>query len=90
MRFTISAAAVVAFASSVLAQDPTSDFDPITEPALNEAVPAGQTFNIQWTSSDKYADELIDIALIGGPDQKSLVPVTTVASEFTPQRSQIS
>lgn len=80
MHFTMSIAAFVAMASSVLAQDTTPDFDPVYTPENNEVVPAGQVFDITWSAPEKYADETVSIELIGGATQGSQQTLQTIAS----------
>jgi hypothetical protein len=69
MQFTMSVAALVAMASSVLAQ--TADFDPVYTPDNNQVIPAGQVFEITWSAPEKYAEETVSIQLIGGATQDS-------------------
>ncbi|KAG6212960.1 hypothetical protein E4U50_001663 [Claviceps purpurea] len=76
MRF--SAAAVLAFAASVLAQTP--DFDPIYTPKKDEVVAAGSPLVITWDAPAKYASGTVSISLIGGPTQNSQQPIAEIAS----------
>ncbi len=79
MRFTISTAALVPFASSVLAQT-TPRFDVISKPTKDENVPAGSTYDIVWAPSAGYTGT-VTISLLGGADAGSLQPVETIKSE---------
>ncbi|CCE31100.1 uncharacterized protein CPUR_04951 [Claviceps purpurea 20.1] len=76
MRF--SAAAVLAFAASALAQTP--DFDPIYTPKKDEVVAAGSPLVITWDAPAKYASGTVSISLIGGPTQNSQQPIAEIAS----------
>jgi len=78
MQFTISAAALVAMAASVLAQ--TGDFNPVYTPLENEIIPAGSTYEITWDAPAKYADGTITITLIGGASQPLQVPLQQLAA----------
>lgn len=71
MQFTIPAAALLAFVSGAFAQ--TAGFDPITEPARNAILAAGETFTIVWESApSKYDDETVSIVLLSGETDKTL------------------
>ncbi|KAG5916995.1 hypothetical protein E4U61_003141 [Claviceps capensis] len=76
MRF--SAAAVLAFAASALAQTP--DFDPIYTPKKDEVVAAGSPLVITWDAPAKYASGTVSISLIGGSTQNSQQPIAEIAS----------
>ncbi|KAG5942676.1 hypothetical protein E4U59_000959 [Claviceps monticola] len=76
MRF--SAAAVLAFAASALAQTP--DFDPIYTPKKDEVVAAGSPLVITWDAPAKYASGTVSISLIGGATQNSQQPIAEIAS----------
>ncbi|KAG5962319.1 hypothetical protein E4U57_007089 [Claviceps arundinis] len=76
MRF--SAAAVLAFAASALAQTP--DFDPIYTPKKDEVVAAGSPLVITWDAPAKYASGTVSISLIGGATQNSQQPIADIAS----------
>jgi hypothetical protein len=78
MQFTMSVAAFVAMASSVLAQ--TVGFDSVHTPENNAVVPAGQVFEVTWTAPEKYADETVSIQLIGGATQGSQQVLSDLAS----------
>jgi hypothetical protein len=78
MRFALSAAAILAFVSSALAQ--TADFDPIFTPTKGEKIPAGSTYTVTWDAPAKYPGT-IAISLIGGKDDKSLQQLGGIASE---------
>jgi uncharacterized protein (DUF697 family) len=75
MQFTI-AAAVLALASSVFAQDPTKNFTPITKPLEGEVVAAGSTYTITWQDTTGAP---ITISLLGGKEPALLVPISTIA-----------
>ncbi|KAG5981778.1 hypothetical protein E4U55_002580 [Claviceps digitariae] len=76
MRF--SAAAVLAFAASTLAQTP--DFDPIYTPKKNEVVAAGSALTVTWDAPAKYASGTISIELIGGATQNTQQHIANIAS----------
>ncbi|KAM0271431.1 hypothetical protein ACHAQH_009085 [Verticillium albo-atrum] len=79
MRFaTTAVAALVAFVSSAVAQNP--DFNPVYKPAANEEIAAGSTYKIEWSAPAKFADVTIKIALIGGETQNTQVPLLDIAS----------
>ncbi|KAL0938911.1 uncharacterized protein CTRU02_205521 [Colletotrichum truncatum] len=78
MRFTISAAAFLAFAANVLAQNP--NFNPVNKPTPNEKINAGTTYTIEWTTPDAFKDVTVSISLIGGATQDKQVPLLDVAS----------
>jgi len=77
MRFAVSAAALLAFASSALAQTP--NFDPITSPTKDEDVKAGSTFDIVWQPSSSYSGT-VTLGLLGGSSPSTLSDVGTIAS----------
>lgn len=76
MRFSI--AAVLAFAASALAVDPTDGFNVITKPTKGEEVPAGSTYEIVW-SPDASHPGAITIGLLGGAKPNLLDVVGTIA-----------
>lgn len=78
MQFTISAAALMAFAAQALAQ--VADFDPVLTPTNWEEVAAGKTLEITWQAKPKYSGEKISISLIGGATQNTQVPIKTIAT----------
>ncbi|KAF5665203.1 cell wall beta-glucan synthesis, partial [Fusarium circinatum] len=78
MQFTISAAALMAFAAKALAQ--VADFDPVLTPTNWEEVSAGKTLEITWQAKPKYSGEKISISLIGGATQNTQVPIKTIAT----------
>lgn len=80
MRFTVSAAALLAFAAKVLAQNPTEDFDPILTPGEGETLDAGSTYKITWEVVEKY-NGTATIILMGGKDENTLLLLDPVASE---------
>lgn len=73
MQFTITAAALMAFVSSGLAQ--VAGFDAIRAPADGELVPAGKTYTVTWDAAPaQYDDETISIILLAGSSPSTLVP----------------
>ncbi|TEA13658.1 hypothetical protein C8034_v004476 [Colletotrichum sidae] len=78
MRFTISAAAFMAFAANVLAQN--ANFDPVTKPTPNEKIDAGSSYTIEWTAPDAFKDVTVSISLIGGATQNTQVPLLDIAA----------
>ncbi len=85
MRFSF--AAVLAFAASALAADPTAGFNPITKPTEGEKVPAGSTYEIVWQPSATYPGA-ITIGLLGGDSPATLSVVDTIASKTPPVRAR--
>ncbi|KAF3762500.1 hypothetical protein M406DRAFT_107921 [Cryphonectria parasitica EP155] len=81
MKFTISAAALLAFVSSALAQA-TEGFDAITSPTEDEVLTAGTTFTITWDPTAAYDDETVSIILLQGATQGTLELGPTVASSI--------
>ena len=77
MRF--SAAAVLAFAASTLAQAP--DFDPIYTPKKDEIVAAGSALTLTWDAPAKYASGTISIELIGGATQNTQQHIANIAGK---------
>ncbi len=69
MRSSFISAAALAFASAVYAQ--TAGFDPITQPIMDENVPAGQPFNIVWEPSASYTGT-VTIQLLQGATPSTL------------------
>ncbi|KAJ9157406.1 hypothetical protein NKR23_g65 [Pleurostoma richardsiae] len=63
MRFTVSAAALLAFAGAAFAQ--TDGFDPITKPLKDESIPAGSTYEVTWEASADYNGTVTLILLAG-------------------------
>lgn len=84
MRF--SAAAVLAFAASALAQTP--DFDPIYTPKKDEVVAAGSPLVITWDAPAKYASGTVSISLIGGATQNSQQPIADIACKSEGRRDR--
>lgn len=74
MRYSF--AAVLALASSVLAQTP--GFNVISKPGNFEDVPAGSTYSVVWSPSPAYSGKSVTVSLIGGKDQGSLQPIETL------------
>jgi len=77
MRFAVSAAALAAFISTVLAQ--TADFDPITKPVKDEDVPAGSTYDITWDLTPKYTGS-VTLSLLGGKTPGTLVALGSIGT----------
>ncbi|KZL69596.1 gpi anchored serine-threonine rich protein [Colletotrichum incanum] len=78
MQFKISAAALLAFAASALAQNP--NFNPVYKPTSNEKVNAGTTLSIEWDAPEAFKDVTVSISLIGGATQNSQVPLLDIVS----------
>ncbi|KAG6003970.1 hypothetical protein E4U21_001550 [Claviceps maximensis] len=76
MRF--SAAAVLAFAASTLAQ--TQDFDAIYSPKKDEVVTAGSDLTLTWDAPAKYDSGTVSIELIGGATQNTQQHIANIAS----------
>ncbi|GJC80038.1 hypothetical protein ColLi_02876 [Colletotrichum liriopes] len=78
MQFKISAAALLAFAASALAQN--ANFNPIYKPTSNEKVNAGTTLSIEWDAPEAFKDVTVSISLIGGATQNGQVPLLDIVS----------
>jgi hypothetical protein len=73
MQIAFSAAALLALACSVLAADPTEGFDPISAPAKDQELVAGETATITWQAAPtKYDEETISIYLMAGKSPSTL------------------
>lgn len=81
MRVTLSAAAMFAFVSAVLAQ--TSGFDAIYTPTKDESVTAGSTYTVTWDYTSTYAGT-ISIQLLQGASSTTLQLGEVIASMFFP------
>jgi hypothetical protein len=82
MHFITRATALLAFAASALAaNDPDPTFDAITKPGLDEKVPAGETYTIEWIVPPTAPAGPVTISLLGGKDGGSLDPITDIASK---------
>ena len=69
MRYSL--AAVLALASSVLAQDATSGFAVISKPTKDEKVPAGKTYEVTWAPNPQWPGA-VTIEIIAGPTNTTL------------------
>lgn len=76
MHFTTTAA-ILAFASSVLAQTP--GFNPITKPTKDEVVPAGEIYEIDWQPSDNYTGT-VTLSLLGGSSPSTLQDISVIVA----------
>lgn len=73
MKFTISAAALLAFVSTALAQ--TAGFDVVRTPTKDEIVPAGKTYTVTWDAAPAdYDKDTVSIVLLAGASPATLVP----------------
>ncbi|KAF4950494.1 hypothetical protein FSARC_13178 [Fusarium sarcochroum] len=88
MQFTISAAALMAFAAKALAQ--VADFDPVLTPSNWEETNVGKTLEITWQAKPKYSGEKISISLIGGATQNTQVPIKTIATGIDNDKASYS
>ncbi|PMD25024.1 hypothetical protein NA56DRAFT_467149 [Hyaloscypha hepaticicola] len=70
MRSSFISAAILAFASAVIA-DPTAGFDPITAPFQDQNIPAGAPFDIVWDPSKDYTGT-VTIQLLQGATPSTL------------------
>jgi len=77
MRFSI--AAVLALASSVVAQTP--GFAVVSKPTKNEEIKAGAPYVIEWAPNAEFEGGAISIELIGGPSQPKQVTLLTIAGK---------
>lgn len=80
MQFKISAAAVLAYVASAVAQ--TTGFDSVYSPASWESIPAGKTFTVEWQVPDAYKGKTVSLSLIGGETQGTQVPLLDIACEL--------
>lgn len=78
MQFKISAAAVLAYVASTIAQ--TTGFDSVFSPASWETISAGETFKVEWQVPDAYKGKTVSLSLIGGETQGTQVPLIDIAS----------
>lgn len=78
MQFKISAAAVLAFVASTIAQ--TAGFDSVYSPDAWATIPAGKTFKVEWQVPDAYKGKTVSLSLIGGETQGTQVPLLDIAS----------
>jgi hypothetical protein len=76
MRFSFLSAAVLAFASSVAAQD---FFDSITSPTRDQMLVAGTPFDITW--APLKVDGTVKITLLEGNTNVTLADGPVIASE---------
>jgi hypothetical protein len=79
MRFTVSAAALLAFAGAAFAQ--TDGFDPITKPLKDESIPAGSTYEVTWEASADY-NGTVTLILLAGSSASTLQLGDSIASEY--------
>jgi len=77
MRYSF--AAILALASAVFAQ--TEGFDVISKPGNYEKVPAGSTYTVVWAPKPEHTGT-VTLSLIGGKDQQSLFPISTLGREY--------
>ncbi|KAK2595347.1 hypothetical protein QQS21_006947 [Conoideocrella luteorostrata] len=82
MLFHAAAASLLLTGVSVLAQDPTGDFDSIFKPTENQTIQAGSSVVIEWSilNTKDYGDAKVDIEVLGGKSSDTLVPLGTIAS----------
>ncbi|KAH6898497.1 Ser-Thr-rich glycosyl-phosphatidyl-inositol-anchored membrane family-domain-containing protein [Thelonectria olida] len=78
MQFKISAAAVLAYVASTIAQ--TTGFDSVYAPDAWETIEAGKTFKVEWQVPDAYKGKTVSLSLIGGETQGTQVPLIDIAS----------
>jgi len=82
MRSSFISAAVLAFASTIFATNPTPGFDPITLPFQDQNVPAGQPFDIVWSPSKDYTGT-VTIQLLQGATIGTLSAGAIIKGEKT-------
>ncbi|CAG8950523.1 hypothetical protein HYFRA_00007020 [Hymenoscyphus fraxineus] len=80
MRFSSAIVALVAFASSAIAQEATAGFNPITVPARDQTLQAGSSFDITWIPSGASSDATISITLMQGETPSTLQLADVVAA----------
>ncbi len=76
MQFTT--AALLAFAATATAQ--ISGFDVFQQPGQDATVPAGTTYDIEWTPAGVTGT--VTIGLLGGADAGHLQVLSNVACEY--------
>lgn len=74
MRYSLLSAAVLAFTSSVFAQDSTPFFDEFTAPTEGQQLVAGKSFDITWLpgTEPEYLSGTATIVLLQGSTTKDL------------------
>lgn len=77
MRFSI--ASVLALATSVIAQVATDGFNVFATPAVDEKVPAGKPYVVEWDYNSKFPGA-ITIELYGGPSAAGLQLLSVLAT----------
>ncbi|CAG8974439.1 hypothetical protein HYALB_00004135 [Hymenoscyphus albidus] len=80
MRFSSAIVALVAFATSAIAQEATAGFNPITVPSRDQTLPAGSSFDITWIPSGASSDATISITLMQGETPSTLQLADVVAA----------
>jgi hypothetical protein len=79
MRYS-AIATVFGLVATVFGQD--ASFDPVYSPNAYQEVPVGEPFTIIWSAQPKASvNDRIRIALIGGPEQNTQVPLYTIVAE---------
>lgn len=85
MQLVTRVAALLALTATSLAQlEPDPDFDAITKPGLNEKVPAGKTYTVEWTQPETAPDGPVTLSLIGGVDQGHQNVLEEIGSKRNP------
>ncbi|KLU83601.1 hypothetical protein MAPG_02654 [Magnaporthiopsis poae ATCC 64411] len=75
MQFTI--AAILALAGSALAQTP--GFNPLTNPTMNEVIPAGKPYTIKWTPQGGNGAP-VSLYAYAGESASTLQEISTIAT----------
>ncbi|KAI3323608.1 Ser-Thr-rich glycosyl-phosphatidyl-inositol-anchored membrane family-domain-containing protein [Xylariaceae sp. AK1471] len=78
MRSAAVFASVLALATSVLAQEPSSQYVVIYFPQKDQSIPSGKTYTIEWDARELTGPATI--SLLGGNDPGTLQILDTIAS----------
>lgn len=84
MHLTTWATIILAAAGRAVrgqAVDPDPTFDAITKPGLDENVPAGKTYTVEWIVPDTAPAGPVTLTLLGGKDGGSLNPLGDIGSK---------
>ncbi|KAL8388441.1 hypothetical protein RB595_009242 [Gaeumannomyces hyphopodioides] len=75
MQFTVTA--ILAIVGSALAQTP--NFNPLTQPTMNEVIPAGKMYAIKWTPQGGNGAP-VSLYAYAGESASTLQEISTIAS----------
>lgn len=80
MQVKISAAVVLAYVASTIAQ--TTGFDSVYAPDAWETILAGKTFKVEWQVPAAYEGKFVSLSLIGGDTQGTQIPLFDIACKL--------